>query len=56
MEMKMKVIVEKPGKRRENFSLLSRSEKHLKMPWKSQGKPREITFSKMCPRCILCKG
>ena len=32
-----------------NFSLLSCSGKKFKMPWKSQGKLREFSFSKMWP-------
>ena len=63
-----KLLYKKPGKLRENekyvtwwptkctssnFSFLSCSRKKLKISWKSQGKLREFSFSKMWSSCLF---
>ena len=35
------------------FSLELLGEKFLKIPWKSEGKLGELSFSEMCPPCSI---
>ena len=66
---KLKFLWEKPEKLRENlkyvtylpvkifsseFFISNCSGKNLKIPWKSQGKLSEFSFSKVWPPCMWC--